>query len=88
MRFAFAFAFAFALAACGAEQPVAIEESPTLGVCSGGCFELNWTAEEGTPEETTCCDCRRGLPAVADLCGGNTIVDNAAEQCPECNDVP
>ncbi len=91
MRFAFAFAFAFALAACGAEQPVVIEESPTLGVCSGGCFEARWRegwTEGDAADGMTCCDCRRSIPYLEDFCGGNTIDDVAAEQCPDCNDVP
>lgn len=90
-RFAFAFAIAFALAACGPEEPVVIEESPTLGVCRADCSALTWEPVEAAGT-STCCDCRRVRAELEDLCndtleGGSPLEDQAVEQCPDCNDL-
>ena len=89
----FAFAFAFALVACGPEQPVEIQESPTVGVCDpSDCLKITWTAG-GADGATTCCDCRRARAGFEDFCndtfqGDFTIRDDAAAQCSECNELP
>jgi hypothetical protein len=88
----FAFAFAFALAACGpevVEEAEPIEESPALGSCVVECVDgsnVHWAEGDGD-DVATCCDCRRAIPDLQDYCG-RTLDDDAAEQCPDCNDLP
>ena len=89
----FAFAFAFALAACGAEEPEPIEESSALGACrascdGGGDGGGSGTWQEGGPSPlSTCCDCRRSFTEIGEqVCFGD-MVDEAVDQCPDCNDL-